>query len=145
MDTLSEVLNAVRLTGAVFLDLELREQWSQLAAPARKIAEVLMPEADHVIPYHLVTQGTCYARLADGAPVELLAGDLILFPQGDRHLLVAGEAGALRLRPVDITGKCLGQLMKGEIANSRKTVPGRRRASSAAFSPATGVWPSPSS
>ena len=43
MDTLSEVLNAVRLTGAVFLDLELCDQWSYLTAPARKIAHVLMP------------------------------------------------------------------------------------------------------
>jgi len=81
VDILSEVLNAIRLTGAVFLDLELREQWSYLTAPARKIADALMPEADHVIPYHLLTEGTCYARLVDGEPVELHAGDLILFPR----------------------------------------------------------------
>ena len=63
MDALSEVLGAIRLTGAVFLDMEMRAQWSYLTAPARKIADVLMPKADHVIPYHLVTEGTCYARL----------------------------------------------------------------------------------
>ena len=54
MDALSEVLGAVRLTGAVFLELELRrDQWSFLTAPARKIADVLMPEADHVVPFQL--------------------------------------------------------------------------------------------
>ena len=40
MDALSEVLGAVRLTGAVFLEMELRAQWSYLTAPARKIADV---------------------------------------------------------------------------------------------------------
>jgi AraC family transcriptional regulator, alkane utilization regulator len=63
MDALSAVLGAVRLTGAVFLNMELRAQWSYLTAPARAIADVLMPDADHVIPYHLVTEGSCYARV----------------------------------------------------------------------------------
>ena len=125
MDILSEVLNAVRLTGAVFLDLELCDEWSYLTAPTRKIADVLMPAADHVIPYHLVTQGRCYARLLDGDAVELNAGDLILFPQGDRHVLVAGRPAALRLKPIDITGECLGRLMKGEIAEFSKDGAGK--------------------
>jgi AraC-like DNA-binding protein len=121
MDALSAVLGAIRLTGAVFLDMELRAQWSYLTAPARKIADVLMPNADHVIPYHLVTEGTCYARLLDGAPVELRAGDLILFPAGDRHVLATASEAALRLKPVDITGDTLDKLLKrGEIAALRK-------------------------
>jgi AraC-like DNA-binding protein len=121
MDALSEVLGAVRLTGAVFLDMELRDQWSYLTAPARKIADVLMPEADHVIPYHLVTEGTCYARLLDAGPVELHAGDLILFPAGDRHLLATASEAALRLKPVEITGESLDKLLKrGDVAALRK-------------------------
>ena len=71
MDALSEVLRAIRLTGAIFLDMELHAQWSYVTAPARKIADVLMPEADHVIPFHLVTQGSCHARLLDGDPMQL--------------------------------------------------------------------------
>ena len=82
MDALSEVLAAIRLTGAVFLEMELRAQWSYLTAPARKIADVLMPEADHVIPYHLVAEGTCYARLVDG-PFRLLEGVWSFVPIGD--------------------------------------------------------------
>jgi AraC-like DNA-binding protein len=121
MDALSEVLSAVRLTGAVFLDMELRAQWSYLTAPARKIADVLMPDADHVIPYHLVTEGTCYARLLDEGPVELRAGDLILFPAGDRHVLATASAAALRLKPTDITGESLDKLLKrGDITQLKK-------------------------
>jgi AraC-like DNA-binding protein len=121
MDALSDVLTAVRLTGAVFLEMELRAQWSYLTAPARKIADVLMPSADHVIPYHLVTEGTCYARLVDGDPVELSAGDLILFPGGDRHVLSTATEDGLRIKPTDITGESLSKLLKrGEIAALKK-------------------------
>jgi len=116
MDALSDVLGAVRLTGAVFLELKMRAQWSILTAPARKIADVLMPEADHVIPFHLVTDGKCYGRLVDSDPVELDAGDLILFPAGDRHVLAAQTAAALRLKPMEITGESLYKILRrGEV------------------------------
>jgi AraC family transcriptional regulator, alkane utilization regulator len=112
MDALSDVLGAVHLTGAVFLEMELREDWSYLTAPARAIADVLMPEADHVIPYHLVLAGGCYARLPDGEPVKLTAGDVVLFPAGDRHLLVTASNEALRLKPVEISGESLRGMLK---------------------------------
>jgi len=120
MDALSELLGAIRLTGAVFLEMEVYSQWSYLTAPARKIADVLMPEADHVIPFHLVMQGCCYARLVDGDPVALRAGDLILFPMGDRHVLAARSAPALRLKPVDLSGESLERLKRGDVAAFRK-------------------------
>jgi AraC-like DNA-binding protein len=112
MDALSEVLGAVRLTGAVFLEMELRAQWSYLTAPARKIADVLMPDADHVVPYHLLVEGACYARLVDGDPVELQAGDVIMFPGGDRHVLATASNAGLRLEPTEITGESLEALLK---------------------------------
>jgi AraC-like DNA-binding protein len=121
MDALSEVLGAVRLTGAVFLEMELRAQWSYLTAPARSIADVLMPEADHVMPYHLVTEGTCYARLLEGDSVELHAGDLILFPAGDRHVLATANKAARGIEPTEITGESLKTLLKrGEVAPFRR-------------------------
>ena len=121
MDALSAVLDAVRLTGAVFLDLELRAQWSYLNVPVRKVADLLMPEADHVVPYHLIVEGACYARLVDGDPVALRAGDVILFPQGDRHVLTTASQAALRLDPVDISGASLEKLLKpGNVAEVRK-------------------------
>jgi len=116
MDVLSEVLSAVRLSGAVFLEMKLRAHWSYLTAPARAIADVLMPAADHVIPYHLVTAGECLARLPDGEPLELQSGDAILFPAGDRHVLAAATRVGRQLKPVDLTGENLRQLLtRGEV------------------------------
>jgi AraC-like DNA-binding protein len=115
MDALSEVLGVIRLTGAVFLEMELRAQWSYLTAPARAIADVLMPEADHVIPYHLLLEGTCYARLLDGEFVELSAGELVMFPAGDRHVLATASDASLQLAPTEITGESLSYLKRNEI------------------------------
>jgi AraC-like DNA-binding protein len=121
VDALSKVLSTVRLTGAIFLDNELRAERSYLTAPARKIADVLMPEADHVIPFHLVTDGSCYARLVDGDPVRLNAGDLVLFPGGDPHVLAAASSTALRLKPDELTGERLLKLLKpGDVTTIKR-------------------------
>jgi AraC-like DNA-binding protein len=115
MDLLSELLGVIRLTGAVFLEMELRAQWSYLTAPARAIADVLMPEADHVIPYHLLLEGTCYARLTDGEFVEFSAGELVMFPAGDRHVLATANDRSAQLPPTEITGETLSSLKRNEI------------------------------
>ena len=112
MDPLSAVLSTVRLTGAVFLEMELRAHWSYFTSPARDIADVLMPDADHVMPYHLVTAGTCYARLPGEDTVELDAGDLILFPRGDRHVLSTANEPASGPKLIDITGALLDNILK---------------------------------
>src|SRR5215467_15125041 len=120
MDALSDVLGAIRLTGAVFLQMELREQWSYLTAPARAIAGVLMPNAaDHVIPYHLLLEGTCFARLLDGDFVQLRAGDLVMFPAGDRHVLATASDISRQITPTEITGESLSLLTRNKVAPFR--------------------------
>jgi len=115
MDALSDVLRAVRLTGAVFLDAELRSGWSYLTPPPEAIGALHMPGAEHIIPYHLISEGRCRASLPDGEPVELEAGELIIFPHGDRHVLES--AGAGKLKPVEIRGEDLYALLRpGEVA-----------------------------
>jgi len=120
MDALSDVLGVIRLTGAVFLEMELRAQWSYLTAPARAIADVLMPDAaDHVIPYHLLLEGTCFARLLDGEFVQLGAGDLVMFPAGDRHVLATASDVSRQIAPTEITGESLSFLKRNEIVPFR--------------------------
>ena len=48
-DTLSDVLQAVRLRGAVFFYVSGRGGWVRVAAPGREIAPLLMRGVDHVI------------------------------------------------------------------------------------------------
>jgi AraC-like DNA-binding protein len=89
-DTLSDVLRTVRLTGAVFFDVDATPPWVAEAPPARTIAHAVMPGSDHVIEYHLVTSGECWAGVAGETPIRLRAGDVILFPHGDGHVLSSG-------------------------------------------------------
>src|SRR5689334_25264426 len=91
-DVLSDVLRAVRLTGAVYFDLELTTPWVAEAPPSRAIAAMVMPDAERVIAYRLVVRGACWAHILGGEPVRLKEGDLIVFPQGHAHVL-ASELG----------------------------------------------------
>lgn len=89
MDVLSDVLRAVRLTGAVFFDVEACAPWVTQTPAAAKIAASVMPEAEHLIMFHAVTSGGCWAELEDGSvpPVSLAAGDLVVVAMGDQHVL----------------------------------------------------------
>jgi AraC-like DNA-binding protein len=98
-DALSEVLRAVRLTGAVFFHNDLAGEWASEPPPARECIPYVMPGAQHLIEYHLVARGGCWAGLVDAAPIRLEAGDVIVFPQGDSHV-VSSAPGLRGLRPM---------------------------------------------
>jgi AraC-like DNA-binding protein len=86
-DTLSDVLRAVRLTGACFFDVHATAPWVAETPSAREITHLIMPGSDHVIEYHLLVSGSCYGGLTGEASERLEAGDLIIFPQGDPHVM----------------------------------------------------------
>ena len=88
-DTLSDVLKAVRLKGAVFFDVEASVPWVAEALPAKQTASIILPDAEHVMEYHVITGGSCWASVIghDLPPIQLLAGDVVAFPQGDAHIL----------------------------------------------------------
>jgi AraC-like DNA-binding protein len=86
-DVLSDVLRGIRLTGAVYFDFEMSSPWVAEAPPSRDIAAMVMPGAQRVIEYHLLARGSCWAHVVGGEPTRLGEGDLIVFPQGDAHVL----------------------------------------------------------
>lgn len=85
-DTLSDLLRSVRLRGAAFFYVSFRGRWSAEAAAAKEIAQVVMPGCDHVMEYHMFAKGNGWAAVDGLPPVRLQAGDVVLFPQGDRHV-----------------------------------------------------------
>lgn len=91
-DTLSEVLRAVRLTGAVFFSVDAAAPWVAEAPAACELGPFIMPGVEHVIEYHVVTAGSCWGGIVNEPAVHLQAGDVICFPQGDSHVL-ASEPG----------------------------------------------------
>jgi AraC-like DNA-binding protein len=100
MDALSDVLRAVSLTGAVFFDVSASEPWVAQTPAGPSIVGRIFPGSDHLIPYHAVTRGACWGGLVDDEPVHLSAGDIIVFPHGDPHVM--SSAPGLR-NPPDMT------------------------------------------
>ena len=60
-DTLSDVLKTVRLTGAAYFDVVAQEPWSVLSPARELILPRILPGADHLIAYHVVTSGRAFA------------------------------------------------------------------------------------
>ena len=89
MDALSHVLQAVELSGAVFLSAEFTAPWCVISQADSEICSAYLPRSDRVVSYHMIASGSCMACLEDGRePVlQLQAGDLLVVPQGDAHLL----------------------------------------------------------
>ncbi len=84
---LSEVLRTVRLTGALFFVIDASSPWVAQVPAASTLAPVLLPEAEHLISYHIVTRGVCWGSLLDGEPVQVAAGDILVFPHGDAYVM----------------------------------------------------------
>jgi AraC-like DNA-binding protein len=86
-DTLSEVLRAVRLKGAIFFSVNGSAPWAAETPAAHEVGPVLMPGAEHIIEYHAVTSGACWGGIVGEPALRLEAGDIIVFPQGDAHVM----------------------------------------------------------
>ena len=80
MDPLSDLLRVVRLDGAFFYSVEAVAPWSVETLAAKELTPRVMPTAEHLISYHVVTEGRCYAGLVGEDQVELNPGDIIVFP-----------------------------------------------------------------
>ena len=86
-DTLSDVLRAVRLQGAVFYYVDGSAPWVVEAPPAQDLIPAIMPGAEHLIEFHAVAEGSCWAAIVGEPAVQLRERDVILFPQGDPHVM----------------------------------------------------------
>jgi len=92
MDVLSEVLKVVKLQGALFYNAEFSSPWSVYAASSHELARYYGIDAEHVIVYHLLTEGRGSVRLDNGSRLNLDAGDIVMIPHGDRHIVENGAA-----------------------------------------------------
>ncbi|HUQ15018.1 MAG TPA: AraC family transcriptional regulator [Gemmatimonadales bacterium] len=91
MDPLSDLLHVVRLDGAFFYAVEAAEPWSVETVAAKELSPRIMPAAEHLISYHILTKGRCYGGLIGEEQVELVPGDVIVFPHGDPYVMSSGR------------------------------------------------------
>jgi len=107
-DTLSEVLRAVRLQGAVFFDVVASAPWVEESPEAVALARPGLRGAEHLVSYHAIAEGTCWVEAPGHPPVRLGPGDVIVLPHGDAHVLSSrpglrsGQAPRTRRAPADV-------------------------------------------
>ena len=89
MDALSDLLHVVQLTGAVYLDGAFSAPWCVIGSSDSALCAAYLPPSERVLSFHLVTEGRCWAMLPHDRASALLveAGDVIVVPQGETHLL----------------------------------------------------------
>jgi AraC-like DNA-binding protein len=96
MDALSDVLRVAHLTGGVFLHAEFFEPWCVAAQLSPQYCEPFLGPTSHLILYHYVAEGRLRVQIQGEEPFELAAGEVVMFPRNDMHLL----GGQLDLPPV---------------------------------------------
>jgi len=86
-DILSDILRSLRLRGVLYFHISCAHDWAAEAPASCEIAGAVLPGSEHVIEFHVVLSGSCWATVVGGEPVALVAGDIVLFPHGDPHVV----------------------------------------------------------
>ena len=97
-DALSDVLKAVRLTGAAFFDVIACAPWVAEQPTREMVLPKVLPGAGHLISYHVATEGGCYAAMLGQEAMWLEEGEVIVFTKGDPHVM--SSAPGMRAQPV---------------------------------------------
>ena len=85
MDALSEALQSVRMTGAIFFDAEFTAPWSFAAPATEQSAPVLAPGTERLISYHLVMEGRATVRMPGEPDLVVEEGEIAIIPHGQAH------------------------------------------------------------
>jgi AraC-like DNA-binding protein len=90
MDVLSNILQNVRLTGAVFFDVRAQEPFIAETPDMELVGKAVMPESEHVIPFHIMVRGSCLIESTSDRyePFKFDEGDVVIFPHGHGHAFV---------------------------------------------------------
>ncbi len=87
IDVLSDVLRSVRLTGSMLFLVDATTPWVSWAPRAEAFRRLVLPASQHLVSYHVVTRGRCWAGLRGASPELFEAGDVLVVPHGDAYFL----------------------------------------------------------
>lgn len=113
-DPLSDVLQTVRLNGALFFRVEASCPWCVDVPEAGAFQELVLPGSTAVVSYHVVTAGIGWVMMAGEKPVRFEAGDVLIFAHGDAYSLKS-DPEAPPEYPADATVAFLGEMAAGRL------------------------------
>jgi AraC-like DNA-binding protein len=97
MDALTGLLSALRLTGGIFVDARFTSPFAVRTCIEPSDVADFIPGAREVIGYHVVTEGALDLVMPETAPVRIEAGEVVILPRGEAHVLTTDPA----LAPVE--------------------------------------------
>jgi AraC-like DNA-binding protein len=98
-DVIAQMLDVVRLDGAIFLRAKFRSPWAYTSPPAEDLSTIF-PGAVGLVLFHIIAKGSCWLRVKDTDELlHLEEGDVVVLPYGDEHVVGGAEPSA----PVPIT------------------------------------------
>lgn len=100
VQALTQMLRDMRLSGGVFLEAEFTAPWCIVAQVGPEDCQAYMPMPRQLVAYHYVLEGICTVAIAGEPLREAVAGQLVVLPRNDRHIL----ASAPGIPPVDALG-----------------------------------------
>jgi AraC-like DNA-binding protein len=104
----------VRLTGACFFRVEASTPWWAEVPEAAAVRPTVLPRAQHLVSYHVITEGRCWAGLRDGPGLWVEAGDTVLVPHGDCYGL-STEPRAFGDQPIEVSRSFFRQMAAHEL------------------------------
>ncbi len=109
IDPLSQVLGSVRLTGGVFLEARFTAPWCTLSQLTVEDIQPFIEGPGQIVAYHFVISGRLLCAVDDQPPMEVAAGEVVLMPRNDRHILASAPGlpavkAAELVRPGEVGG-----------------------------------------
>jgi AraC-like DNA-binding protein len=113
-DVLSDVLRSVRLTGSMLFLVNARPPWMSWSPKTEAFRQAVLPASQHLISYHVLTRGCCWAGLRDTPPERYQAGDVLVVPHGDAFYLADSPESQAAYGPEEavefLSGMAAGEL-----------------------------------
>ena len=91
MDPLSDVLRSFRLTGGVFLDSRFSAPWCVISRLSAEDLGPFVAKPSLLIAYHFVIAGRFLLTIEGDRTIEVRAGEVVLLPRNDVHILASGS------------------------------------------------------
>lgn len=86
-DNLAGLVEAMRLTGGIFLDAEFTAPWCVNARVGPEDCRRYTPVPRSIVAFHYVSQGQLLLEIDDHPPVAVGCGEIVLLPRNDVHRL----------------------------------------------------------
>lgn len=103
-DALADVLQGIRLSGALFFLVKATTPWCVEIPEAPEYAGIILPRARHVVSYHVIVEGQGLASVPGTEPVTFGSGDIIVFPHADAYAMRSAPGVPPELDPAQTIG-----------------------------------------